>query len=82
MGRRGLAVPAAALALWEESSGLSWDQSGTTQTLRRGADEQFFGGGMQNGRFSHRGNTIQIARNFNYADHGDWAEAKLACAAG
>lgn len=57
--------------IWSETQGLSWGADGTTQALRRGAQEQFFGGGMQNGRFSHRGSTIQVARNFNWEDGGN-----------
>lgn len=57
--------------VWEETQGLSWDQNGTVQTLDRGEDEQFFGGGMQNGRFSHRDQTIQIAVSYNWNDGGN-----------
>lgn len=56
--------------VWEETEGLSWDQNGTVQTLNRGEDEQFFGGGMQNGRFTHRDQTIQIAVSYNWNDGG------------
>lgn len=57
--------------IWTETQGLSWGADGTAQTLSRGAQEQFFGGGMQNGRFSHRGNTIHVERNFNWEDGGN-----------
>lgn len=57
--------------VWKETRGLSWDQNGTVQTLDRGEDEQFFGGGMQNGRFSHRDETIQIAVSYNWNDGGN-----------
>lgn len=57
--------------IWAETRGLTWDTNGTAQTLGRGAQEQFLGGGMQNGRFSHRGTTIQVARNFNWEDGGN-----------
>ena len=40
--------------LLRETAPMAWNASGMTQTLARGAQEQFFGGGMQNGRFSHR----------------------------
>lgn len=56
--------------VWEEETGLTWSKNGTVQTLRRGENEQFFGGGMQNGRFSHRGETIDISRSFDWNDGG------------
>ncbi|KAJ3240813.1 hypothetical protein HDU81_002666 [Chytriomyces hyalinus] len=43
----------------------------TTQTLQQGMTEQFFGGGMQNGRFTHRGNTIEIKVNYKWDDGGN-----------
>jgi alpha-glucosidase (family GH31 glycosyl hydrolase) len=57
--------------LWAETAPLSWNGSGTTQHLTRGATEQFFGGGMQNGRFSHRDQTISISRDYNWNDGGN-----------
>jgi alpha-glucosidase len=59
--------------LFTETAPLDW-ASGTSQTLARSADEQFVGGGMQNGRFSHRDQTIQISANYNWAD-GGWPNA-------
>jgi alpha-glucosidase len=46
------------------------DDGPTTQYLTRGADEQFFGGGMQNGRFSHRHKAIDIAVSYHWDDGG------------
>ncbi|HEY3558629.1 MAG TPA: NPCBM/NEW2 domain-containing protein [Kribbella sp.] len=57
--------------VWAETAPLSWTDTSTTQTLGRGADEQFFGGGMQNGRFSHRDQTIKISKDFNWEDGGN-----------
>jgi len=57
--------------IWAETEPLSWSEADATQSLSRGADEQFVGGGMQNGRFSHRGKTIKIARDFNWEDGGN-----------
>ncbi|WP_187413527.1 NPCBM/NEW2 domain-containing protein [Micromonospora sp. MP36] len=57
--------------VWSETQPLRWTDTTTSQTLARGATEQFLGGGMQNGRFSHRGTTIQVARNFNWEDGGN-----------
>ncbi|MBS1731131.1 MAG: DUF5110 domain-containing protein [Bacteroidetes bacterium] len=42
----------------------------TTQTMRRGASEYFYGGGMQNGYFSHRGKTILIEKGGGWDDGG------------
>jgi alpha-glucosidase (family GH31 glycosyl hydrolase) len=56
--------------IWRETAPLSWDAAGVTQQLARGADEQFFGGGMQNGRFSHRDQTLAIERNYDWDDGG------------
>ncbi|MFF9349692.1 NPCBM/NEW2 domain-containing protein [Streptomyces sp. NPDC014734] len=58
--------------LWSEAKGLSWDAKQTTQTLERGADEQFYGAGMQNGRgnTSHRGRTVEVGVDYNWDDGG------------
>ncbi len=57
--------------VWSETAPLSWNDSSASQSLSRGATEQFFGGGMQNGRFSHRDKTITVARDFNWEDGGN-----------
>ncbi|MFF3394860.1 NPCBM/NEW2 domain-containing protein [Streptomyces sp. NPDC002669] len=58
--------------LWSESKGLSWNGERTVQTLDRGADEQFYGAGMQNGRgnTSHRGKTVEVGVDYNWNDGG------------
>lgn len=56
--------------LFEEESTLSWDASGTTQTLKPRAGEQFFGAGEQNGGYNHTGKTIQVANSFNWNEGG------------
>ena len=48
--------------IWQESRPLSYGPS-TVQTLRRGENENFFGGGMQNGYFSHRDSSVNIRLN-------------------
>ena len=48
--------------IWQESRALSYGPS-TVQTLRRGESENFFGGGMQNGYFSHRDASVNIRLN-------------------
>lgn len=58
--------------LWAEPKGISWTDDTTTQTLSRGADEQFYGAGMQNGRgsTSHRGKTVEVGVDYNWNDGG------------
>ncbi len=56
--------------VWEESQGITYGKQ-TIQYLKRGDDEQFFGGGMQNGRFSHRGKTIKMTIDYNWEDGGN-----------
>lgn len=47
-------------ALYEEAEPLSYGLK-TSQTLRRSGDEDFYGGGMQQGNFSHKGKELDIA---------------------
>lgn len=42
----------------------------TTLTLAIGPNEYFYGGGVQNGRFSHRGQKIMIENSNNWVDGG------------
>ncbi|NUK37851.1 NPCBM/NEW2 domain-containing protein [Streptomyces lunaelactis] len=58
--------------LWAETTGLTWGQDKTTQTLARGAAEQYYGAGMQNGRgnTSHRGKTVEVGVDYNWDDGG------------
>ncbi|WP_378733213.1 TIM-barrel domain-containing protein [Nocardia brasiliensis] len=56
--------------IWAETAPLSWTKDTTTQSLGRGPSEQFFGGGEQNGRFSHRDQTIKIFADNNWNDGG------------
>ncbi|MDG4858611.1 glycoside hydrolase family 31 protein [Streptomyces sp. T-3] len=58
--------------VWSETKGLSWTKDTTTQTLARGADEQFYGAGMQNGRgnTSHRGKSVEVGVDYNWEDGG------------
>ena len=42
----------------------------TTVTLSQGKDDYFFGGGVQNGRFSHRGEAIDIVNTNSWVDGG------------
>jgi len=56
--------------VWQEDKPLRWSTSGMRQSLTRAADEQFFGGGEQNGSFSHRDRTMYVANNFNWNEGG------------
>ena len=51
-----------ASVIWQETRPLSYGPS-TVQTLRRGETENFYGGGMQNGYFSHRDASVNIRLN-------------------
>lgn len=57
--------------VWSESVGLSRNSTASFQTLAVADDEYFFGGGMQNGRFSHKGHRIRISTDGNWADGGN-----------
>ena len=48
--------------IWQETQPLTYGPS-TVQTLRRGEAEHFYGGGMQNGYFSHRDTSVNIRLN-------------------
>jgi len=50
------------VVIWQETRPLSYGPS-TVQTLRRGESEHFYGGGMQNGYFSHRDTSVNIRLN-------------------
>lgn len=43
---------------------------GCTLTLTAAADEYFYGGGVQNGRFSHKGKAIAVENTNNWVDGG------------
>lgn len=56
--------------VWKEAEPLKYKNNETIQTLEASADEYFYGGGMQNGRFSHRGKIINIKNENNWVDGG------------
>lgn len=55
--------------VWEERKDLTYGKE-TVQYLSCGDDEYFYGGGMQNGRFSHRDKTILLRIDWNWEDGG------------
>jgi len=62
----------------QEAAPLAWNETTSWQTLTRAvapfpaglSAEWFFGGGMQNGRFSRRDETVFIAVDYNWDDGG------------
>jgi len=55
--------------IWEELQGMTYGKQ-TIQYLKRQPNEYFYGGGMQNGRFSHRDKTIKLTIDYNWEDGG------------
>ncbi|XP_059056226.1 uncharacterized protein LOC131850089 [Achroia grisella] len=53
-----------------EQEPVSYADKKSTQTLRQHKDEFYFGGGMQNGRFTHKGQTIEIDNTNDWVDGG------------
>lgn len=55
--------------IWNESQGLDYGTR-TFQYLEPFEDEYFYGGGMQNGYFSHKGTSIKISKEIQHWDDG------------
>ncbi|MGE9310775.1 TIM-barrel domain-containing protein [Niabella sp. CJ426] len=49
---------------------VSFEAAKTTVKLKEAADEYFYGGGVQNGRFSHKGKAIAIENQNSWTDGG------------
>ena len=56
--------------VWEEKKGMTYGEQ-TVQYITRDEKEYYYGGGMQNGRFSHRGKTIEMDIDYNWEDGGN-----------
>lgn len=54
----------------EETEPVKFDKGRTTVTLSERPGEYFYGGGVQNGRFSHKGKTIAIENQNSWTDGG------------
>ncbi|WP_281509234.1 discoidin domain-containing protein [Thomasclavelia cocleata] len=54
--------------VWEEVAPLKYKSGSTVQTLKTDENEYFYGGGTQNGRFSHKGKSIKIATTNTWVD--------------
>lgn len=55
---------------FEETSSALFGKNKVTLTLKEDADEYFYGGGVQNGRFSHKGKAIAIVNENSWTDGG------------
>ncbi|MCF0188557.1 MAG: discoidin domain-containing protein [Bacteroidaceae bacterium] len=53
-----------------QTGAFEYTDRGASFTLASQPDEYFYGGGVQNGRFSHRGTAIQIVNTNNWTDGG------------
>ena len=54
----------------KETAPLQYKDGSTIQTLATDENEYFYGGGTQNGRFSHKGEKIDIVNSNNWVDGG------------
>lgn len=54
----------------QESAPVAFPKGKTVMTLKEQPDEYFYGGGVQNGRFSHKGKSISIENQNSWTDGG------------
>ena len=54
----------------EETAPAQFEKGRVTLTLKEAPQEYFYGGGVQNGRFSHKGKAIAIENTNNWTDGG------------
>ncbi len=54
----------------EQTAPAVFSDDKVTLSLREKSDEYYFGGGVQNGRFSHKGKKIEIVNTNNWVDGG------------
>ncbi|WP_239060734.1 TIM-barrel domain-containing protein [Bacteroides sp. 519] len=54
----------------EEVEPILFEKNKVTVTLKENTDEYFYGGGVQNGRFSHKGKAIAIENQNSWTDGG------------
>ncbi len=54
----------------EQIAPIVFDKDKVTLTFKEQADEYFYGGGVQNGRFSHKGKSIAIENQNSWTDGG------------
>ncbi len=63
-------VPATMPEKSPSASGISFDAKSTTLLLSAKPEDCFYGGGVQNGRFAHKGTVIAIENTNNWTDGG------------
>lgn len=56
--------------IFNEQKPIKYNDSSCKQTLHQNKEEYYFGGGMQNGRFTHKGEIIHIVNTNNWVDGG------------
>lgn len=56
--------------VFEEAEPLTFEKKKVTLTLKENPQEYFYGGGVQNGRFSHKGKAISIENQNSWTDGG------------
>lgn len=54
----------------EQSAPINFEKGKVTLALKEGAQEYFYGGGVQNGRFSHKSKAIAIENQNSWTDGG------------
>ncbi|POY35130.1 alpha-xylosidase [Solitalea longa] len=54
----------------EATSPVTFDKKGVVLSLKEYPQEYFYGGGVQNGRFSHKGKTVAIENQNSWTDGG------------
>lgn len=54
----------------EQAAPVLFEKGKTTLSLKTGPEEYFYGGGVQNGRFSHKGKVISIENQNSWTDGG------------
>lgn len=57
-------------SVMHETAPVKFEKGKTALTLAAAPDEYFYGGGVQNGRFSHRGKAINIENQNSWTDGG------------
>jgi alpha-glucosidase (family GH31 glycosyl hydrolase) len=62
--------PATNAVILEEAAHVSFEKNAVTLTLKENPQEYFYGGGVQNGRFSHKGKAISIENQNSWTDGG------------
>lgn len=56
--------------VFEQVAPIEFGEKGTTLTIAENPSEFFYGGGVQNGRFSHKGKSIDIVNTNSWVDGG------------